>query len=188
MTSRAALWALAALAVIAPWAHGQALELGQPARLDIPDVTLVDQDGVSHRVLSELIRGKVALVSFVFTGCTTICSPVGATMGALDRLLGPAAAAHVSLLSITLDPFNDTPSHLADWRRQFDDGPGWRLLTGDPARVHDLLHAMRQDVADLTQHDAFLWLGDPHTGRWSRVSALASPEQLASVVQSLAAP
>ena len=50
------------------------------------------------------------------------------------------------------------------------------------ARVEQLLHAMREDVPDLTQHDAFLWLGDPRTGRWTRASSLASPETLAALV------
>ena len=25
---------------------------------------------------------------------------------------------------------------------------------------------MRQDTADIAQHDAFLWVGDPRTGTW----------------------
>jgi protein SCO1/2 len=171
------------LVVAAPPGRGQPIGLGQPARLDIPDVVLIDQDGAPHHVRRELIEGKIAVVSFVFTGCSTICSPVGASMGALDRLLG----ARVSLLSVTLDPFNDTPERLAMWRRQFDDEPGWRLLTGDPGRIGRLLHAMREDVPDISQHDAFLWLGDPRTGNWTRVSALVSPETIAGLVRQLAA-
>jgi cytochrome oxidase Cu insertion factor (SCO1/SenC/PrrC family) len=168
-------------------ARGQSADLGRAAQLDIPDVVLVDQDGTSHHVVRDLIEGKIAVVSFVFTGCTTICSPVGATIGALDHLLGAQVGVRVSPLSVTLDPFNDSPERLAAWRRQFDDAPGWRLLTGDPSRVHQLLHAMREDEPDLAQHDAFLWLGDPRTGSWSRVSSLTSPEALAALVRRLEA-
>ena len=59
----------------------------RPARLVLPDVELVDQDGITRRLIPDLVQGRIAVVSFVFTGCTTICSPVGANMGALDRLL-----------------------------------------------------------------------------------------------------
>jgi protein SCO1 len=164
-------------------ALGQPPTLGQSVQLDVPDVSLVDQDGVGHRFAQDLIRGRVAVVGFVFTGCTTICSPVGANMGALDKILGDVVGAGVSILSVTLDPFNDTPERLAAWRRQFDEGPGWRLLTGDPDQVMRVLHAMRQDVADSAQHDAFLWLGDSRSRTWTRVSSLTAPETLAALIR-----
>lgn len=171
------LWLLA-LAVVAV-----APAFGQPAQLDLPNVSLVDQDGVPHQFAQDLMQRKVAVVSFVFTGCTTICSPVGANMGALDKLLGAQVGAEVSLVSVTLDPFNDTPARLAAWRRQFDDAPGWRLLTGDPDQVDRVLRAMRQDTADIAQHDAFLWLGDLRTRTWTRMSSLTSPDTLAALIR-----
>jgi protein SCO1/2 len=174
---RAHLWLFALVAV------GAVPAFAQPVQLDLPNVSLVDQDGVRHRFAQELIKAKVVVVSFVFTGCTTICSPVGANMGALDRMLGARVGAEVSLLSVTLDPFNDTPARLATWRRQFDDGPGWRLLTGEPDQVDRVLRAMRQDTADIAQHDAFLWLGDLRARTWTRVSALAAPDTLADLIR-----
>jgi protein SCO1 len=170
------------LSVGAVPAFGQQATPGETVRLDLPNVSLVDQDGVPHRFAQNLIRAKVAVVSFVFTGCTTICSPTGANMGALDKMLGARVGSEVSLLSVTLDPFNDTPMRLAAWRRQFDDAPGWRLLTGNPDQVARVLHSMRQDVADAAQHDAFLWVGDPRSSTWTRVSALAPPDALAALI------
>lgn len=159
----------------------------RPAKLVLPDVQLVDQDGVAHRLIPDLVQGRIAVVSFVFTGCTTICSPVGANMGALDRLLGVRTRHQVSLFSVTLDPDNDTPARLAAWRAPFDDGTGWRVLTGEPGAVKALLHAMQADPPDIGAHDAFLWLGDPHTGTWRRVSSLADPATLAALIDQLAA-
>jgi protein SCO1/2 len=179
-------WVVGLLGVVAfgvATAVGQPATSGRPVRLDPPDVALVDQMGVPHRFVHDLIEGKIAVVSFVFTGCSTICSPIGANMGALDEMLGDRVGAGVSLVSVTLDPFNDTPAQLAKWRAQFDNAPGWRLLTGDPDKVDRVLHAMRQDTADIAQHDAFLWVGDPHTGTWTRMSALAAPGMLAALIE-----
>ena len=166
-------------------ALGQQAASGAPVRLDLPDVALIDQAGVPHRFVHDLIEGKMAVVSFVFTGCTTICSPVGANMGALDEMLSGHVGAEVSLVSVTLDPFNDTPAQLARWRAQFDSASRWRLLTGDPDEVDRVLHAMRQDTADIAQHDPFLWIGDPRTGTWTRVSALAAPDTLAALIKQM---
>ncbi len=164
-------------------AVGQSEASGRPARLDLPDVDLVDQTGAPHRFVHDLIKGKIAVVSFVFTGCSTICSPIGANMGALDEMLGRRVGGEVSLVSVTLDPFNDTPAQLSKWRAQFDSAAGWKLLTGDPDTVDRLLHAMREGVGDITQHDAFLWVGDPRSGNWTRVSALAAPDTLAAMIK-----
>jgi protein SCO1/2 len=156
------------------------------AHLVLPDVALVDQDGTPRKLGGDLLGGRLALVSFVFTGCTTICSPVGANMGALDHLLGARAGSDVDLISVTLDPYNDTPATLAKWRAQFDDAAGWRLVTGEPRAVQALLHAMQADAADINGHDAFLWLGDPKAGTWHQVSSLAAPAELLALVDRLA--
>ncbi len=181
-------WVICLLGLIALGvgpAFGQQEASGRPVRLEPPDVDLIDQTGAAHRFVHDLIEGKIAVVSFVFTGCSTICSPVGANMGALDEMLGRRVGAGVSLVSVTLDPFNDTPAQLAKWRAQFDHAPGWRLLTGDPGNVDRVLHAMRQDVADISQHDAFLWVGNPRTQTWTRVSALVAPEVLAALIKQI---
>ena len=182
----AGLGLLALLAFRLLPAFGQQATPAQPVQLDLPNVALVDQDGAPHHFVSDLIQGKIAVVSFVFTGCSTICSPVGANMGALDQMLHADVGA-VSLISVTLDPYNDTPLRLAAWRRQFDDAPGWRLLTGNPDQVDRVLHAMRQDTADIAQHDAFLWLGDPRTNTWTRVSSLAAPDTIAALIKRMEA-
>jgi protein SCO1/2 len=61
----------------------------------IPDAPLVDQDG--HPVLfhRDLVAGKVVVVNFVFTTCTTICPPMGASFGKLQKSLGEIGRAHV---------------------------------------------------------------------------------------------
>jgi protein SCO1/2 len=163
------------------------LPVGAQQPLSLPNVTLVDHDGIRHRFVRDLIEGRIAVVSFVFTGCTTICAPVGANMGALDALLGEQVGGRVSLLSVTLDPFNDTPERLSRWRQQFDDKPGWRLLTGDPEQVNRVLYAMRQSDTDIAQHDAFLWVGDPHMKAWTRISSLAAPETIAALIRRMEA-
>jgi protein SCO1 len=183
ISSQIRLWLFVLVTIWVVPAFGQQGEPGRTVQLDLPNVSLIDQDGAPHRLSQDLIEGKVAVVSFVFTGCSTICSPVGANMGELDRMLGTEVGTKVSLLSVTLDPFNDTPARLAHWRQQFDDGPGWRLLTGDPDQVTRLLHAMRQDTADIAQHDAFLWLSDPRSRMWTRVSSLDSPDTLAVLIK-----
>src|ERR1044072_7929757 len=48
------------------------------SKMSIPDVELLDQDGRAVHFYTDLVKGKVVVVNFIFTTCTTICPPPGA--------------------------------------------------------------------------------------------------------------
>jgi protein SCO1/2 len=103
------------------------------------DFTLTTQDGKKLR-LSDL-RGKVALVSFIFTTCNGTCPATThrlsrmAEMLAKDRLTDK-----VHLLSITLDPARDKPAVLRDYMRLYDvDAKHWTFLTGSQKQIAKVL-------------------------------------------------
>jgi protein SCO1/2 len=108
-----------------------------------PDFTLTTQDGKELRLAD--LRGKVALVSFVFTTCNGSCPATTARMsqaaGALERQ-GLFKGDRVRLLSITLDPKRDTPAALRRYMKLYDlDAAHWTILTGPPPHVEKVLAA-----------------------------------------------
>jgi protein SCO1/2 len=102
-----------------------------------PDFTLTTQDGKPLRLAD--LRGKVVLVSFVFTTCNGTCPATTHRMAqAADRLKaeGLFKGDAVRLLTITLDPERDTPAALRRYRELYDIDPAhWDFLTGEPAEV-----------------------------------------------------
>src|SRR5262249_43354051 len=75
-----------------------------------PDFKLPPQDGGELRLAD--LRGKVLLVSFVFTTCSGSCPATTHRMGQVQQALkgrGLLEGGRVRLLSITLDPARDTP-------------------------------------------------------------------------------
>lgn len=156
--------------------------------LRIPDVTLLDQDGRPVRFWSDLARDKVVAVSFVFTTCTTICLPIGANFGRLRSQLGRRAGADVQLISISIDPEEDTPARLKSWAARFGGGPGWTLLTGPSRDVDRLLRALQAYTPDFRNHSSLILVGNAATGTWRRISGLAPADQIAAQLTSLAAP
>ncbi len=154
----------------------------------VGEVQLLDQNGRSHR-LADLLRERPVAVSFFYTGCATVCPP----QTALLRASGPQWRARPALrellmLSISVDPLNDGPAELRAYGQRFDlplgDAEGWLLLSGAPREVQRALSAF--DVAQRPDaHPALLWLGDPARGRWTRTSALNSPQTNGDLFEAL---
>ena len=154
----------------------------KPAKLEIPDVSLVDQDGRPVRFHTDLIKDKVVAVNFIFTTCTTVCPPMGATFGKLREQLGEKAGKDVHLISVSVDPRTDTPERLKAWAAKFGAGPGWTLVTGDAAQVRKLLDAFGVFTADPAEHTPLVFVGNDAKGEWTRAYGLAPPAKLAELI------
>jgi protein SCO1/2 len=117
------------------------LESAKPSRLAVirkmPDFTLITQTGQTLR-RSDL-KGKVLLVSFIFTTCNGTCPATTHRMAqVLDalRARGLGKEDHIHFLSVSLDPARDTPEALRGYRRLYDiDASNWSFLTGPPEQV-----------------------------------------------------
>jgi cytochrome oxidase Cu insertion factor (SCO1/SenC/PrrC family) len=153
--------------------------------VSIPDVSLVDQDGQPVRFRSDLIKGKIVAVNFIFTSCKAICPPMSANFAKLQERLGDRVGDGVELISVSVDPQIDTPERLHEWRKRFGGGRGWTLLTGKKQDVDLLLKEMEVFAADKNNHSPFILLGDEGAGKWTRVHGLTAPERLAEMITGL---
>jgi protein SCO1/2 len=102
-----------------------------------PDFTLTTQAGEALK-RSDL-KGKVLLVSFIFTTCSGSCPATTHRMALVQQALkerGLGKGDRVRLLSITLDPARDTPEVLRNYMRAYDADPAcWSFLTGPREQV-----------------------------------------------------
>jgi protein SCO1 len=153
----------------------------------IPDAKLVDQNGETVHLYSDLVRGRVAALSFIFTTCTTICPLIGANLGRLQTELGPSLGKDIALISVSVDPATDQPWRMKAWGAQFGAKPGWSLLTGDKEAVDQLLKDLGLFTADIQSHSPFLLLVNDRTGDWTRVNAIETPPpKVAEILRKMA--
>jgi protein SCO1/2 len=94
----------------------------------IPDFHLSDERAAPFT--SDSMRGHVSVVDFIFTRCHSSCPRLTARMGELQtRLATDRSGAH--LVSISVDPDNDTPPVLADYAaKSHADSSRWTFVTG----------------------------------------------------------
>jgi protein SCO1/2 len=111
---------------------------GQPSGLPrigpAPALSLTSQDGAPFS-LSDL-RGKVVLLTFIYTSCMDTCPLLTGKMASLQEKLGADFGSRVHFLSVTVDPERDTPDVLSAYGQRFRADPaGWAFLTGTPDQV-----------------------------------------------------
>ena len=89
-------------------------------------------------VLAEL-RGRIVVVSLVFTHCKYACPRIVADMQKIERQLSAAEKADVRFLLVSMDPERDTPKRLTTFAAEHKlDLERWTLLTGPPGDVRVL--------------------------------------------------
>jgi cytochrome oxidase Cu insertion factor (SCO1/SenC/PrrC family) len=130
--------------------------------LPAPQFALRDQDG-RLTSLAEF-RGKVVLLAFVDSQCTTICPLTTESMVQALRLLGPAAA-RVQLLGIDANPLAIKVTDVAAYTRAHQMQGQWRFLTGslpELERVWRSYHVYVAAVHNDIDHEPIMMLIDQH--------------------------
>jgi protein SCO1/2 len=147
------------------------------ARPSIPDVEVTDQNGRKSRFYTDLVKGKMVIINFVFTSCTYVCPMQGANFAKLQAALGDRLGRDIHLISISTDPLVDTPERLKAWGGRFGAKPGWTLVTGAKDEMDKLLQSLTGDAARRGEHSPVALLGDFEKGAWVRAYGLAEPER-----------
>ncbi len=130
--------------------------------LEVPDFSLVDQDGQS--VDQQVFGGEATVMAFIFTHCELACPIV---TGRMYGVYQKAEGLDTRFLSVTVDPTRDTPKVLTEYAAKFGiDHSRWRFLTGDYATIesiatHGLKFAIDEDPSD----DNLITLADGSTMR-----------------------
>jgi protein SCO1/2 len=100
----------------------------------VPDFKLKDQEGKTFDFVKA--RGKLVLVTFIYTTCTDVCPLLTAKFAAVQRTLEARKDHDYLLLSITTDPETDTSSTLRDYADRYKaDFHHWYFLTGSRAEL-----------------------------------------------------
>jgi protein SCO1 len=134
-------------------------ELNPPKPL--PDFTLRDQSGTKVSLSAQ--RGKVVLVTFLYTHCPDVCPLIAQNLVQSLAMLGPARD-DVRVLAVSVDPEGDTPKSVGAFAKTHHLPPQFHYLTGSRAELTKIWKAY--DVAavardpELVDHTAYTMLAD----------------------------
>lgn len=153
-----------------------------------PNLELLTQDNKPVHFYQDLLKGKVVLINFLFTNCKGVCSPMTANLAKVQKYLGERVGREVVMISLSVDPLNDTPAVLKKYAESFKTQPGWYFLTGEKKNVDWVLYKLGGYVETKEEHSAVLIIGNEATGEWMKVHAMSNPTDIADAVMKLLAP
>lgn len=155
------------------------------ASYDVPDVTLLDMNGSRVRLASVLEYDGPLLLQFIFTTCPTICPVMSGTFSTAQGKLG-ADAARVRMISISIDPEQDTPERLREYARKFKAGRQWLFLTGDLDGIVAVQKSFDAYRGNKMRHEPLTFLRAAPGNSWVRLDGLLSAAQLVAEYRRLA--
>ena len=148
---------------------------------EVPDLRLVRDDGHNVDLRSELDDGRIVVLNFIYTTCTTICPVSSQIFSVLQEKLG-ADRNKVHLVSISIDPEQDTPDRLRSYAARFHAGPGWQHYTGTVQQSIAAQVAFGAYRGDKMSH-APLTLVRGSGDTWTRFDGFATADDLLAEIR-----
>jgi protein SCO1/2 len=152
----------------------------------VPELKLVRDDGKSVSLSAELDDGRPVFMNFIYTTCTTICPLTSQVFGLFQQKLGDDSAS-VHLVSISIDPEQDTPARLTEYAKRFRAGRGWQHYTGTAAASVAAQRAFNVYRGDKMNHTPVTLVRPAPGSPWVRLDGFATADQLYAEYQALVA-
>jgi protein SCO1 len=143
----------------------------------VPPVMLVRDDGKSVSLPDELNDGRPVILNFIYTTCTAVCPVTSHTFAQLQEMLGEERN-KVHMISISIDPEQDTPERLAAYARKFEAGPQWRYYTGTNDASLTAQRAFDVYRGNKMNHSPVTLLRAASGKSWLRIEGFASADDL----------
>jgi len=150
----------------------------------IPDVKLFDQAGRRVAFLDLLGADKPIALNFFFTSCGSICPVMTSTFSQMRKELGHDGDG-LRVISVTIDPDQDTPETLRSYAKKYSAGKGWSFLTGDAEKILEVQRAFLADSGGKFNHQLLYFFRAAGSKSWVRVEGLANAADLAGEVRGL---
>jgi protein SCO1/2 len=154
------------------WAERAATE-----QLVLPDAPVTDASYRIDGFVSRLHSAGTVIVSFSILECTARCQMPNAILAEVgDRIV--AEGLPLTIVTLTIDPVNDTPAKLAEAAGAVGASDRWIWLTAAPVDTFLLLDSFGLPPGPIEDHNPMLLIGNVGTGEFQRIVGLPEPDGL----------
>jgi len=150
-----------------------------------PNLPVVTQEGKTLRFYDDVIKGKIVVMSFIYTGCRDICPITTSRLAQIEEKLGDRVGRDIFINSISVDPETDTPDRLKKYAEAFHAGPGWLFLTGRLADIRAINGKFGERMRSLSEHRNEIVLGNDATGDWQRDNVFNDLDRVVTAIRAM---
>lgn len=151
----------------------------------VPDIDLVLHNGTRTTLLS-LLRGRATALHLMFTACSTTCPIEASIFRRVQDSIPDMKRSAVQLLSLTIDPADDTPAALARWLRHYHAGPAWIAAAPVPRDLPRMQDFFGKGT-DLSDHSTQVNILDRAGSLVWRTNEFPTPGEIATLLREIAA-
>jgi protein SCO1/2 len=143
----------------------------------LPRLGVVREDGKRVTFPDEIDDGRPVVLNFIYTTCTAICPISSSIFEQFQDKLG-ADRERVHLVSISIDPEQDTPARLREYAQRFAAGPGWNHYTGSADASLAIQNAFDVYRGDKMRHDPVTLVRVAPGKPWLRIDGFTTADDL----------
>lgn len=153
------------------------------ATYSVPHLPMVRADGARVYLDTELNDGRPVVLNFVFTTCTTICPMTSKIFSMLQtKLIDNRSKVH--LVSISIDPEQDTPARLRAYAARFGAGPDWQHYTGTLQASAEAQRTFGVYQGDKVNHQPVTLVRPAGSKQWVRLDGFATADDMLGELRS----
>ena len=141
----------------------------------LPDVKVINADGKRMTLKQAVDDGRPVVLNFIYTTCNAICPVTSQVFYEFREKLG-ADSAKVNMVSISIDPEQDTPRRLTEYAKRFGGAGVWSHYTSSSAESMEIQRAFAAWRGDKMNHQPTTYLRAAPGRPWVRLDGFVSPE------------
>jgi protein SCO1/2 len=145
----------------------------------IPKVTLINRHEEEIQIVELLGDQHSVLLQFIFSTCATICPVMNAAFASAQDALEKIDPEY-SLVTISIDPEQDTPRALDAYAKRFHAREQWHFLTGTREDIAKVQRAFDANYPGNNKmyHQPYTFMRPKGAKSWVRIDGLMSSADL----------
>lgn len=142
--------------------------LDEKNRRYFTDLKVITHEGENLRFYTDILKDKMVVIGFFYINCPTAQPPL-MTFFRLQKKLGDRLGRDTMLLTISVDPENDTPEAIKEYAEKFNPQKGWLFLTGNENNMNVINRRLGNTGSLPEGHLRQFLLGNLKTGNWMKL-------------------
>ncbi len=145
----------------------------------LPAVKVTRNDGKRMTLADAIDDGRPVMLNFIYTSCNAICPVTSQVFVEVRERLG-AERDKINMVSISIDPEQDTPRRLTAYAKRFGSAGTWAHYTSSSADAIEIQSAFGAWRGDKMNHQPTTYMRGAPGKPWVRLDGFFSPEDLVS--------